>query len=345
MNIYIREGGGIKVQKQTLDFNKIREELLNGPRLNSLMPYFENIANETNQIPSKKVQPLPGFLKSSTNQEYYDVFQRNTGAFFQHALASIPFVLEEHCRVNIAISRYAESMEKQENDDSPFTFYELSAADGTNARTLAEFSQGRIKTLTDTPNQANGINFKKLCAHNHSHVYIGPFADITPEYLAKRTDLPYFSKGFDIIHEPAVFQMYGKNRREQIAYARRVLKKDGLFFMMEKLIHPDNDEYIRREKLKDEIFKSNYFTRDQIDEKKSNILKEMREGQVTFESLLNGIKYNFKYAWLIWNSANFYEIVASDNLDNLEKFISLLDDPYLPEKFDCEKSLVMQRIL
>jgi hypothetical protein len=331
------------VQEQ--DFNKIRETLLSGPRLNSLLPYFEKIAAKIDQIPSKKVEPLAGFLQSKINQDYYKIFQKNRGTFFEHAFASIPFVLEEHCRVNIALHRFAEFRKNKLNDSSPLTLYELSAADGTNARTLAEFSEGCIKTLTDTPNEANGINFEKLCSHDHSHIYIGPFADITPGYLLERDDLPYFWEGFDIIQEPAVFQMYGKNRTEQIAYVRRLLKQDGLFFMMEKLVHPDPEEYIRREKLKDEVFKSNYFTQDQIDKKKTNILHEMREGQVSYEYLLDAIKDNFKYAWLIWNSANFYEIVASDSLDNLTEFISLLDDPYIPEMFNCEKSLVMQRIL
>ena len=41
------------MQKQEINFQKIRERLLNGPRLNSLLPYFEKIAAKVDQIPSK----------------------------------------------------------------------------------------------------------------------------------------------------------------------------------------------------------------------------------------------------------------------------------------------------
>jgi hypothetical protein len=139
--------------------------------------------------------------------------------------------------------------------------------------------------------------------------------------------------------------MYGKKRVDQIAYTKRLLKKDGLFFMMEKILHPDHKEYMRREKLKDHTFKNNYFTQEQIKHKKANILQDMKSGQVSLDELISGIKNNFKYAWVIWNSLNFYELVASDNLKKLETFISLLDHPYVPEEFVCETSLVMQRIL
>ncbi len=333
------------MNSNNLNFEDIRNQLLKGPRVNVLMDHFEDIASAKNQIPTQKVEPLETFLESAENQKYYRIFKRNMGAFFHHAVASIPFVLEEHCRVNIAVSSFAKELFKEKQIKEPFTLYELSAADGTNARSLAEYSEGLIRTLTDTPNQANGVNFHKLCSHKFSQIYIGSFADITPDYLCSREDLFNFHNGFDVILEPLAFQMYGKNRMQQIAYAKRLLKDKGIFIMMEKILHPDEQEYMRREELKDVCFKRHYFDLDQIKEKKQNILLDMRSGQVSLDDLLASINSNFKHAWLIWNSANFYEIVASDSLDRLEKFISLLDDPYVPDKFVCDKHLVMKPVI
>ena len=133
--------------------------------------------------------------------------------------------------------------------------------------------------------------------------------------------------------------MFVKKRKEPIAYVRRLLKKDGIFLFMEKLLQENQIEYDRREQLKDTFFKNHYFLPEQIKDKKLNILSEMRQGQVTLDMLLSGIRENFRYAWIIWNSANFYEIVASDSLHNIELFMSLID-PYVPDKFIVIKTLL-----
>ena len=157
---------------KSYDFEKTREELLRGPRLTTLMGHFEDIASKKNQIPIAEVLPMQEFLQSEDNRDYYQVFKKNCGPFFRHAMASIPYVLEEHCRVSIAINRYARNKinGSDKRIDEPLKFYEFSAADGTNARTLGEFSNGLVKTLSDTPNQANYEAFESLLSHNHSFI-------------------------------------------------------------------------------------------------------------------------------------------------------------------------------
>jgi len=323
------------------DYEKIRATALKGPRVTSLLKIFEDIAGGLIQAPMKRVYAAPEFLHfCSANEKYHDVFQRNMGTFYQHVVASIPFILEEFCRVGLALHKLAQLQSAKGNP--LFTFYETSSADGTNARTLAEYSEGIIKTLTDSPNLSNGTEFQRLCRHNHSDIHIGPFVDITPEYLLGRNDRPYLMDGFDFIYEATTFQMYGTNRKKQIAYVLRVLKKDGVFFFLEKLNHPDNDEYIRREHIKDSLFKERYFTNTQLRQKKEKILQEMERGQVSLNELLDAIKYHFKSAYIIWNSGNFYGIAASNYVPNLDLFISLLDDPYVPTPFACETTMMRQ---
>ncbi|NET15168.1 MAG: class I SAM-dependent methyltransferase [Okeania sp. SIO1H6] len=324
---------------KVFDYDKIRATLLKGPRVTSLLKHFENIAAGISQAPTQSIYATSDFLsKSNEYREYHTVFQRNIGTFYKHLCASIPFFIEEQCRIGVALQRLAKHRLKDEKN--PFTYYETSSADGTNARTLAEYSQGMIRTLTDSPNPANGENFHKLCQHSYSDFYIGPFVDITPEYISARNDRPDLKYGFDVIYENTTFQMYHPNRKAQIAYVKRVLKSDGLMIFCEKLINPVRDEYERREHLKDNLFKAYYFTKADIDQKVSQILEEMEQCQVTLDELVDAISYHFKYAYMIWNSTNFYELVASNDQSNLQKFISFLGEHYVPAPFLCEEVLV-----
>lgn len=331
-------------KNKSFDYEKIQREFLDGPRLNSLMPYFEKIANGSYQSPIAAVEPLAEFLENEKNKEFCQAFLANIGTFFKHAVASIPFVLEEHCRISVAIIEMAKLENQKSEAKQPFTYHEISAGDGTIGRTIGELSKGLIQTLTDTPNSSNLESFNGLCTHNNSTIYIGPFANITPESIPETKELTRFKDGFDVILEPMAFQMYGQNRKEQIAFVRRNLKEDGLFILMEKLAQSDPQEYKKREILKDSSFKNKYFSQSQIIQKESDILHEMRKGQVTFDELTDAIKVNFQHAWMIWNSTNFYGFVASDDIQQLEKFTSLLGSPHVPEEYVFEPDLVMKRI-
>jgi tRNA (cmo5U34)-methyltransferase len=322
-----------------IDYNRIRGASLQGPRLTSLFQKFEDIALGLQQVPKGDVHADPSFLKCSNKfYEYHNIFQKNIGTFYRHLCASIPFLLEEHCRLGVALSQLAHIQNRDKKQ--PFTLYETSSADGTNARTLAQYSKGIIKSLTDTPNPANGRIFRKLCQHNYSDIHIGPWVDITPEYLAGRSDRSYFMQGFDAIYENTTFQMYGPSRKEQIAYVRRVLKSEGLIIFCEKMNNPNRSEYERREQIKDSLFKSRYFTIDEIEIKKSQILEQMEHGQVTLDEFVEAASNHFKFICMIWNSTNFYEIIASNSKATFDTFLSLLAEPYVPASFACDTPMV-----
>ncbi len=321
------------------DFETIQKNALKAPRVTSLLSHFENIAAGISQPPKVPIVASPDFLKrDDAYQRYHHVFQNNIGTFYKHGCASIPFLAEENIRVGVAL--YSLAKEKFEQTNTPLTFYETSAADGTNARSLAEYAQGLIYTLTDSPNESNRIEFARKLNHPYSTFHKGPFVDITPELLSTQYKDTPLSDGFDIIVENTTFQMYGDNRDEQIAYVRRVLKKDGLMFFQEKMHQPDMNEYERREKIKDNYFKSIYFTTGQVNEKKQTILAEMEKGQVTLETFADALKNHFSYAYIIWNSTNFYEIVATDDKRTLDTFLHYLGEPFSPELFANESPMV-----
>ncbi len=325
-------------QQKHYDYKLIREKALRGPRITSLLQRFEKIASGEEQKPKLPVIAAQVFLdRDGEYKKYHQILQRNMGTFAKHGLASIPFMLEEVIRIGVALHRFAE--ENRFSSSEPLTFYETSSADGTIGRSLAEYSNGLIKTLTDSPNESNRLEFNRLLTHNYSYFHKGPFVDITPQYLSQAYG-HIFKGGFDIIWENTTFQMYGNNRDEQIAYVSRLLKEDGLMIFHEKMNHFKVDEYKRLEKLKDDKFKSQYFNENELKLKKLNILSEMEAGQVTLSEFRQALKTHFKYAYIIWNSCNFYEIVASNNKKIIESFISYLPAPYVLDDFIINTPIV-----
>ena len=323
---------------QGIDYEAVRAKAMRGPRVTTLLQRFEDIAAGNNQVPTAAVTPSPEFL--AQNEEYpryYEIHKRNLGVFNRHGVASVPFLLEECMRTGLALSKFAAARKSESGER--LTFYGTSSADGTYARTLAEYSKGRIVTLTDSPNPANQAEFHRLLNHPYSFFHLGPFVDITPDYLAKRAD-PMFREGFDVIWENTTFQMYGNNRYEQIAYVKRLLKEGGLMMFCEKMNHPNSQEYERMEKVKDDLFKAKYFTGTDITQKKTDILSEMTRGQVTLEEFSDAVRSHFKHAYVIWNSTNFYEIVASDDKAAIDMFLSLLPEPYVPDQFSFGHPIV-----
>ncbi len=185
----------------------------------------------------------------------------------------------------------------------------------------------------------------RLARHNYSKFHLGSFEDISLDYFTSQSDLRVFQNGFDFIYERAAFQFYGIDRVSQIGCVANLLKEGGLMIFLEKLSHENSEEYEKRELIKDRQYKSLYFSDEEIEWKRANMLKAMEnKGQVDFETLLDAIAKYFKFAYLVWNSTNFYEIVASNNEVVIEKFISLLKKPYIPEHF-CFEKLVVYNLL
>jgi len=313
------------------DFKKIKNDILNGPRLTVLLKHFEYIAQGKTQRVKNTVKPSDVFLSSDTElKKYYKVYKKNLGTFNHHGIASIPYVLEECLRTGVAINRYSRWKYKESSDY--LTFYGTSCADGTHARTIAEYADGKIYTITDSPNAGNKKEFERLINHKYSFFHLGSFADITPYYLKYKAPI-FFRKGFDIIWENTTFQMHGNNRDDQISYIKRVLKNDGLIIFLEKMNNDNKKKYEEMEKIKDLKFKSKYFDVNDIKKKKTTILQEMEKGQVTLREFFKSLDKYFRYSCIIWNSTNFYEIVASNNKESIEKFIYFLPNVYLPREF------------
>lgn len=90
---------------------------------------------------------------------FYLNHRKLQGQFDKHFYSSIPFILEEECRVGSALKDY---LEKRNGTQY---LYVLGAAEGTMARTIGNLSNGKIKTLSCSPTKANQDNFLDMASH------------------------------------------------------------------------------------------------------------------------------------------------------------------------------------
>lgn len=309
-----------------------RPEYVTASSMIGLADRFDAIATGRDQVPRV---PVRSTIRDSIHDrrllDYQDAMVETSGPLFQHFLASVPGILEEMSRVGIALSRLAERRSAVESRD--FTFYEADAFDGTNGRTLAAFSQGRVKTLTSSPNKANEPWFHRYAEPRVSRYFPGSLFHLTSRTLHERDEYAPFRDGVDFLYETAAFQFYGKERAAQIRHIADLLRPDGLAFFLEKLNHPDPQEYGRRERAKDEVHKAAYFTPEDIERKRQQMLLRMTDGQVEFDELVAALEDRFNHVHVIWHATNFYEFVASDDAGVLAEFLELAGGPFIPDEF------------
>ena len=79
--------------------------------------------------------------------------------------------------------------------------------------------------------------------------------------------------------------MYSPDRAKQIKFTKEKLKKDGIIGFIEKFSNKDITEFLKREHIKDSLFKNRFFSQKDIQLKKDNVLTDMNNGLVTLTHL------------------------------------------------------------
>lgn len=323
-----------------IDFENYLARMAKSPRLTSLLDKFGKIVTaESGQPHCHPVLDENLLQHDAIALAFSKIRQSCAGAFNYHYVASLPYILEEQCRFGAGLLLYSIKKAKVSNDT--LKVYTLGDASGVMARALTEISKGNIHTLTCSPNQENQDHFYSKNTRPEAYFFYGPFFNVTPDLLINNKQSP-FHGGFDVIVEDTTFQMYSAERLEPIFLACRNLKDDGIFVMLEKVKHEELEEYLRREHQKDAQFKKRYFTDEQIEAKKSSILKTMQSQEATLNELIAALRPRFKCALIIWNSGNFYTIAASNSVTNLTLFVESLTAPAIPKEYCYE---ILPRIL
>lgn len=305
-----------------------------GLRINELNGFFASTAAGKTGMPVRTpladTRLLPGddLLRRLVSQH-----AARQGHFDQHYHGSIPYRLEEECRMAHALLKYALQR------STPLTLYSLGTAEGTMARTLSELAAGHVQSLSCSPNPENYQCFLGYGEPPHAEFFLGPFHRLTKDVLATTPRLQQFASGFDVILEDTTFQMYSPNRAKQIEYVSQHLKPDGIFVFVEKFRTHDIDEYQRRERQKDLGFKTRYFPPDEIENKRSAVLDRMFSNEVSLAQMSDAIRQHFRYCAMTWNSGNFYSLAVSNAKENLDRYLSQMAAPAIPHEYVYDTDL------
>ena len=306
------------------------------PRLTILASKFADLASGTSGQPRNPVQLDPALLGYDVEALAFAMAHRQpAGIFNAHGVASVPYLLEEQCRFGAALWRYGVEIEHLHGRSA--NVYTLGDAAGVTARALTQVAKGSIHTLTCSPTKENRDQFFARGAPEGAAFFLGPFFEVTPEALVE-AGIVGFDQRFDVVVEDTTFHMYGPERYEPIALARRNLRDEGIFVLLEKIRHEDTQEYLRRERQKDEDFKARYFDINQISEKRSTILDHMQKMEASLRELTDALQRHFSAAIITWNSGNFYMLAASNNVANLISFVHSMLPPAIPREF-CYEAL------
>ncbi len=303
------------------------------PRLTTFAAFFEQTARGEANLPDLGT-PQPDFRLLDFDADsgaFWEAHRRLWGNFDYHYFASIPYRLEEECRLATAILKFASDASTK--FDRPATLYTLGAGAGTLARTLAQLGEGRLKTLSCSPTDGNRISFFKRRGSEDAYFHHGPFFELDDARYALDENLAPFRNGYDVLLEDTTFQMYGKNRVDQLAVIAPRVRAGGMLVQVQKLSHPDLETYLLREDQKDEQFKSRFFSRVQIAAKKRSVLDVMDNFQVDLESSLAALASYFLYSAVTWNSGNFYTIASLNSLIALRDFVSSMLRPAIPAEY------------
>lgn len=314
------------------------ERWRNAPRLTSFAPFFERTASGQGGAPDlARPQPDVSLLDFDLDCTIFaDTHARLSGIFDHHYYASIPYRVEEQCRLGAAVFSYALRIWAQ--TAAPAAIYTLGTGTGCLARSLAVLGDGRIKTLCCSSTAANRTAFLAKRGSEHAHFFLGPFFELDDNCYATDPDLSFFRNGFDLLFEDTTFQMYDQDRVKQLAFIVPRIRQGGILVQVQKLAHQDRVVYEERERQKDEVFKSRYFSEKHISEKKSEILNTMTDCQVDLSSTVSALSMFFRYSVITWNSGNFYMIVSSNSRAAMTEIISLMVKPAIPPAF-CHEHL------
>lgn len=314
------------------DFTAFFEECKRAPRLNELQSFFSETAAGRSGMPLRRPTVDERLLPREPQFErFISLHRERQGPFDQHYLSSIPYRLEEECRLGCGMLAYGDRRGRR-----ALKVYSLGTAEGTMARVISELGAGRIETLSCSPNVENQASFLAYGDPPYASFFHGPFHHLTPDSIATTDALRMFSDGFDVIMEDTTFQMYSPNRMDQIRFVSQHLKADGIMLFIEKFKQGEDGEFWRRELQKDHGFKARYFTPDQITSKKDVVLSRMNENEVTLKDMADILRRYFRECFVTWNSGNFYTIIASNNTANIQVFLDCLSPPAIPREYVYE---------
>jgi len=275
-------------------------------------------------------------------QDDYNKLIKEGGNFNQHIFTSIPTFYETQIIKGLALSNL---LDKQPMPDNllkgRYQVLDIGGTEGTWAKALAKNNPNFYVEVLDPLQKARdvfeeGELVTNAIFRNEAFSYV--LDDQDKIFNAKEIQPVRFAvfnevDKYDVVHESMAFQFMDKNRAEQIKFIKEnLLNENGIIIIEEKFANNDAI-YKANEELKN-TFKSKYYTPEQIQDKKFNVLLDMEANQVSVQEIEKILGENFANVEQYWDAGNFKGYIASDS-DVVNQFV--------PEINNLEVSLTNHR--
>nr|WP_237351934.1 class I SAM-dependent methyltransferase [Rhizobium sp. ACO-34A] len=306
------------------------------PRLTSFAEFFERTASGRAGAPDL-AQPAPDM--SLLDFDLYctvfaHAYRQMWTPFNAHWLASIPYRLEEQCRLGPAMLSFA--LRAWARSAAPATVY-LGGGAGLPRTDAGEIRRRAHQDAELQPDRRQSCSLPRNRGSEHAHFFHGPFFELDDARYQIDDDLQSFRNGFDLISKTPS-RCYDRDRRSQLDFIAPRLRPGGLLIQVEKLSHKDAHTYHERERQKKIRCSSRFFSAGQISKKKEEVVDTMADCQVDMATTMAALQANFRYSVVTWNSGNFYTFVSSNSREAVQAFVSLLVKPAIPVEF-CYETL------
>ena len=275
-------------------------------------------------------------------QDDYNKLVKEGGNFNQHIFTSIPTFYETQIIKGLALSNL---LNKQPMPDNllkgRYQVLDIGGTEGTWAKALAKNNPNLYVEVLDPLQKARDVFEEGELVTN------AIFRNEAFSYVLDDQDKIFDAKGiqpvrfavfneadkYDVVHESMAFQFMDKNRAEQIKFIKEnLLNENGIIIIEEKFANNDAI-YKANEELKN-TFKSKYYTPEQLQDKKFNVLLDMEANQVSVQEIEKILGENFANVQQYWDAGNFKGYIASDS-DVVNQFV--------PEINNLEVSLTNHR--
>ena len=275
-------------------------------------------------------------------QDDYNKLVKEGGNFNQHIFTSIPTFYETQIIKGLALSNL---LNKQPMPDNllkgRYQVLDIGGTEGTWAKALAKNNPNFYVEVLDPLKKAQDVFEEGELVTN------AIFRREAFSYVLDDQDKIFDAKAFqpvrfavfnevdkyDVVHESMAFQFMDKNRAEQIKFIKEnLLNENGIIIIEEKFANNDAI-YKANEELKN-TFKSKYYTPEQLQDKKFNVLLDMEANQVSVQEIEKILGENFANVEQYWDAGNFKGYIASDS-DVVNQFV--------PEINNLEVSLTNHR--
>lgn len=245
------------------------------------------------------------------NEKVLDTFRKFVGRFDIHIATSIPLYRELQLKqIETLIDVYV-----NKHPDTTHLLYDIAGSEGSWIKTLCEFGWNfavNIDCNADMKKHFNSSSPTKGVAVFAHNSFLGDVGDVKAFLPPAKADVVHAGMSFQFM--PYTLQSCLKEVKDLY------LKPDGLFLIEAKVKQEDEAVWNANERLKD-LFKSRYYTEEQLSLKSDVVLKDMHNNLYTEQEMVDALNEKFNYVQRYYKAGNFVGYACSDYSNTVWNFI------------------------